>query len=373
MNIVFITAHWPPRLSGLGDFSWHLAKGLVDVGDAVEVIVLGQDQVHELPGAVTGTAPFPRRIRDVWRFAGRVARLRPGVVCLQYEAYAFDLRSRPHLLPLALRIRGCRVAVTYHELWRSRRFGRTAKLLLLALPDRIIAPSAWHAHGIHRYRRFGTPVDVIPVPTNFPLKGADRALLRAQFGIPADIPVVTFFGFVIPEHRIEELVGAIGILKREGLQVHASIIGGVNPAGNSYHQGLIDLAKQQGVADQLTWHGRVDDRDAVGRLLSIADVGVLPYDNGVGENNGTFAALAHFGVPTVTTTGPRSGPMEAEAVAVFTDGSASSLAAAVSKLLDDLQMATELSERAARWSERRSWDVVVAAHRAVIEQCASRK
>lgn len=372
MKIVFITPHWPPRLSGLGDFSWHLAKGLVELGDAVEVIVLGQVEAEELLGAVITTFPLPRTIPDVWRLAGRVARLRAEAVSLQFEAHAFDLRSRPHLLPLALRVRGSRVAVTYHELWRSRRFGRTAKFLNLALANRIIAPSAWHAAGIHRYRRFGAPVDVIPVPTNFPLEGADRGLLRAQFGVPADLPVVTFFGFVIPEHRVEELVGAVGILKREGLQVHASIIGGINPSENSYHQGLLDLAKQQGVVDQLTWHGRVDDRDAVGRLLSIADVGVLPYASGVGENNGTFAALAHFGVPTVTTTGPRSGRMEAEAVALFTDGSRSSLAVAVRKLLDDHQLATALAERTSRWSACRSWQAVTAAHRAVLEQCASR-
>ena len=371
MKIALVTAHWPPRLSGHGDYAWHLASGLLQCGDALDVYVLGQEVAIPLPGAVVNTVAFPGSAVRLLRVARRVAGRRPDVVLMQFEANAFQLRALPHLLPLSLRRSGARVIVTYHELWAPNHLGQLAKLCLLNAPDRVIVFSDWHAAGVARFRRRPPRADVIACPTNFPTVLSDRALCRARFGIAADVTVIGFLGFILPEHRLDELLGALAVLRAQGRRVMLSVIGEFQSATNGYHQRLVDTAAELRVSELVTWHGRVREADAVARLLAICDVAVMPYHAGVGENNGAFAAFAQAGVPVVTTRGERSTHMEAEGVAVFSDAGGGELAGAISRVLDDPELAAGIATRARAWSQRRSWDRVVDGYRTVIAGSAA--
>jgi glycosyltransferase involved in cell wall biosynthesis len=263
--------------------------------------------------------------------------------------------------------------MTYHELWRPRRLGRLAKLILLNAPHRVIVFSQWHADGVRRFRRLGPQADVIPVGSNIPAgAGGDRTLTRARYGIPVDATVLTFFGFLIPEHLLGELIGAAGALKRDGHDVRLSVIGEFEPPRNAYHQRLLELAHELSVEEVTTWHGRVEDTVAVARLIAVSDVGVLPYKDGVGENNGAFATLAAFGVPIVTTAGPRSGPLESEEVARFAVPVADRLADAITALMQLPVERRLLGERARGWARRRDWGRVAAAYLQVFDNVPTR-
>jgi glycosyltransferase involved in cell wall biosynthesis len=187
-----------------------------------------------------------------------------------------------------------------------------------------------------------------------------------RFGVHADTAIIGFFGFILPEHGIDLLLAALGTLVREGRRVVLSVIGEFQPTVNSYHQRLLAQANDLGGSDLVTWHGRVSDPDAMARLLSVCDLGILPYDTGVGENNTAFAAFAHAGVPIVTTRGQRSTEMEAEGVAVFADPRAGELAAAVARVLDDRDLAAKVAKRGQAWSDRRSWQRAINGYHAVL-------
>jgi glycosyltransferase involved in cell wall biosynthesis len=102
------------------------------------------------------------------------------------------------------------------------------------------------------------------------------------------------------------------------------------------------------------------------RLLSVCDLGILPYDSGVGENNTAFAAFAHAGIPVVTTRGKRSTEMETEGVAIFADPGPDELAAAIALVLDDRGLAAKVAARGRAWSARRNWQRVTAGYREVM-------
>jgi glycosyltransferase involved in cell wall biosynthesis len=195
--------------------------------------------------------------------------------------------------------------------------------------------------------------------------------LRVRFGLPADTAIIGFFGFILPEHGIHLLLEAQSNLVRQGRRVTLSVVGEFQPTLNGYHQRLLDLAADLRVSDAVTWHGRVTDPEAVARLLAVCDLGILPYDSGVGENNTAFAAFAHVGVPVVTTRGKRSAEMEAEGVAVFADPTAGDLAAAVGRVLDDRGLAAEIARRGEVWSARRNWERVTAGYQAVLRPGSS--
>ncbi len=301
-----------------------------------------------------------------------LARLAPDVVCLQFEAHAFELRAVPHFLPLALRLAHFRVVVTYHELWGPKWFRHAGKLALLNAPQRVVTPGEWHAAGVRRFRWRRPGPDVIPVgPTILPRTRLDRALQRSRFGIEKDEIVLTFFGFVVPEHGVDDAIVALRRLLDQGRRVHLSVIGPIDRMRNGYHQRLFALARELGVEKDITWHGRVkvpDDAELVVRLLAVADVGVLPFRSGIGENNTTFAAFAAAGLPTVTIAGPRSAAIEREGIAVFAAPGGESLAAAIAELVDDPPRGGDLGTRAQAWAQRRSWEQIARGYVEIFEK-----
>ena len=360
-RVCLVTAHWPPRLSGHGDYVWHLANALADRGVDIAVIVLGQEEFDASPRFPVAGAPFPGSVGKIRAAVRAVWAVKPDVVCLQFEANAFRLQFAPHLLPGFLRASGIPVVLMYHELWAPRRFGWLAKLFLLSIPQRVATFSEWHSAGVRRFRRWGG-VDLIAVPTNIPIaRIGDRQLLRVRFGVERDSFIMTFFGFVSSAHRIECFLEALSAVRKVVPGARASIIGAFDSGKNGYHQKLAALSLELGLDSAVTWHGRVEDPVAVARLLCISDIGVLPYDNGVGENNGAFAALAAAGIPVVTTRGERSTNMEREKIALFAESDSGAIVAAAIQLATDPALAADLGERAKAWSKRREWDKVASA------------
>ena len=357
MKVALVTAHYPPKLSGHADFCEHLARSLVSEGLDVSVVVLGADDVSDnVEGVDVTPGPFPGSWSDTSAAIAAIEATEADVICLQFEAHAFRLKQQPHLLAMRLRRRGHRVVMTYHELWKPGRFGHAAKAVLLNSAHRVVAFSHWHAEGIARFRKIGAPADIIACSSNIvrPVT-ADRRLLRARFDIADDVVLFTFFGFVMIEHKVEELLTALAGVREEGIDARLQLIGRFDPEVDGYHQRLVNLVGELRLGDAVTWHGRVMDDADVARLIQISDVGVLPYDTGVGENNGAFAALAHYGVPTVTTCGERSKVMEDVDVARFVEPTAEGIASGMLELARDTSERELLSKRVAEWADRRTW------------------
>lgn len=367
MKVALVTAHYPPRLSGHADFCNLLAHSLIDEGLEVHVVVLGQDEVMDADGLTVTQGPFPGSRTELGAAVDAVAAVGADVVLLQFEAHAFRLAWMPHLLPLALRRRGLRVVMTYHELWKPGRFGHLPKALLLNAAHRVATFSHWHAEGIDRFRKLGKPADIVACGSNIvkPIT-ADRTLLRARYDIPSDAVLFTFFGFVMIEHRVDELLHALAEVRSRGIDARLQFIGKFDPVHDGYHQRLVRTVRKLELGDAVTWHGRVMDDLDVARLLCVSDAGVLPYDTGVGENNGAFAALAHYGVPTVTTSGDRSKVMEQMEIASFATPDTNGLAAAMYDLAADPEQRALLSKRVTDWSTRRSWAAAGAAYASLL-------
>ncbi len=367
-EVVIVTAHWPPRLGGHADYSRRLAEAMAHQGYRVEVIVLGQPEAEQLPVTANVTvAPFPGGFRSLVDATMAIRRSRARIVLLQFEAHAFRLKALPHALPLLLRSLGLRVIMTYHELWKPRRLGWTSKALLLNSPHHVVVFSDWHRDGVRKFRRFGA-VSVIPVGSNIAVSTiGQKALLRTRFGIPADVTVITFFGFLIPEHCVMEAVEAIAQLHDDGKKVLLSVIGDFDAARNAYHQQLQQRVRELELHQQVVWHGRSEE-SAIERLLSVSDLGLIPYRAGVGENNGAFAAMANFSLPIVTTSGARSRQMEMEGIALFAVPDAGGLARALGTLLGDPTLRRETAARGAAWARRREWTRLGTAYHNLVQE-----
>ena len=359
-EMAMLAVHWPPMLSGVGDHAFGLAKALSASGWNVETTLLDDGPTPGLPAAESVRyARFPSGVANLVRSMLDLGAGRNRPLLIEFEAHAFHRMWMPHLLPLALRVRGWKVILVYHELWGPKRFTRIGKLLLLNAPHRVVVSTEWHAEGVARFRRLGRSPDIIPCPSNIGHHGeGDRRLLRLRYGIQLDDLILVFLGFVGPQHCVQEVLEGLATVGREFPQVKLSVIGHFDPTRNGYHQDLERSVRELGLTSRVTWHGRVEDEAAVSRLLTVADIGVVPYREGVGENNTAFAAMASHGLPIVTTCGPRAATMMRERVAEFVEPSAHGIATGILGLLKDGDRRAELAKSAPEWAAGRDWEVV---------------
>src|ERR687885_439982 len=109
--------------------------------------------------------------------------------------------------------------------------------------------------------------------------------------------------------------------------------------------------------------------EEVSRLLSGADVGVLPFNHGVTLKSGTLLTLFAHGLPVVAT---RSDPPEPELadgrlVRLVERRDISGLAAALSGLLTDASQRARLAEAGHAYCRRLSWSAIAERHLEVYE------
>ncbi|MBM3634938.1 MAG: glycosyltransferase family 4 protein [Actinobacteria bacterium] len=124
------------------------------------------------------------------------------------------------------------------------------------------------ADAIARPRR---PITVVPNGADAEVfLPRDAAGARERLGIPDDGPVVSYVGKLVPRKGVDTLIESMGLLQVRGgaPRLVMAGIGGLR-------EPLEQRAAQLGVADRITWLGKVPHHD-VGWVMSTGDVFVLP-------------------------------------------------------------------------------------------------
>lgn len=97
----------------------------------------------------------------------------------------------------------------------------------------------------------------------------DRQALRQRLGIPADRLIVAYLGLLTDYQGTPHLIQAAAQLKTTGEPAHFLVMG--YPSVEQYRH----MAAEYGVADMMTFTGKVEYRDAP-TYLSLGDVAVAP-------------------------------------------------------------------------------------------------
>jgi glycosyltransferase involved in cell wall biosynthesis len=207
------------------------------------------------------------------------------------------------------------VIVTMHEVTRDtarlRAPGRALYRSLARHCDRIIVHT--QAAAAVLTGSLGIPADkvvIIPHPAARPPAGEDTAgALRDRFGL-GDALVLLAFGFVHVDKGLQDLVRALGVLRRSGeldhVRVCAVIAGAVRRrhgfmrvfgARDHIHlRRVLWLARRHRVSDRLRVTGYVADGD-VAAWFQTADAVVLPYRRA--EQSGVANMAVALGRPVL--------------------------------------------------------------------------
>lgn len=169
------------------------------------------------------------------------------------------------------------------------------------------------------------------------LSPSENLSLRKRLGIPSDAVIVVYLGLLTDYQGIPNLINAASFLKKAGEKIHFLIMG----YPNVDHYRL--MAENRGLADTITFTGKIEYRDAA-KYLALGDIAVAPKISAT-EGSGKLLNYMAMAQPVVAFDTPvhREYLADLGIYAPVADNHA--FAAAIQQLVHDPQQRLELGRR----------------------------
>ncbi len=404
-RVVMVAGTYRPECCGVAHYVQRLRSAL-DERDVSSLVLTTEEAARGLEdpsvrGVVRGwgLADLPALARAVAKTARD---MRADVIHIQHAAGTYGFKRAVFFLPLLLRATGCRtpLVTTVHEyawweweprfvprraleaikMWGQRRgfwdredgfllTGSDALLTTNAPIETAIADRLPHLTLRLHHVPLVANVDIAPVE-----RGEARDGMRSRYGWHPDAEVIAFFGFLHPVKGIETLLEAFVKVLADRPRARLLLVGGVESLALRgeeaawYWDKLRALVKELELDGYVEMTGYVPGEEA-SRLLSGADMGVLPFNHGVTLKSGTLLALFAHGLPVVVTRPEELEPEleDGRIVRLVERRDASGLAAALSGLLNDAPERARLREAGRAYTRNLSWPLIAERHAEVYE------
>ncbi len=384
-HILMVTGEYPPDQGGVGDYTALLSSSMQEQGARVTVLTRGD---HDLSteDQPSGKVSVLRVMRGwgftSWpRMASAVARYRPQIVQIQYQAAAYAMHPAVNLLPIYLRRRapGIKVVTTFHDLRAPYLFPKAGPLRpasLRMMDSSSAATVATNQADLSALGGAGLGSGgsvkrwLIPIGSNLectPPADFDRSQWRRQIGATTDTLIVSYFGFMNDSKGVEFLIQALEILAGRGLDWRLLIVGGEtgqsDPTNRSYSDRILQLIKSRRLEERVYWTGFVAGEQVSAALLS-SDLCALPFRDGASLRRGSLLAALTHGLPVVTTFPEQPDPLlvDGENVALTERDSPSALADAIEQMWLDPDARGRIALGARTLSRQFQWSDIAGRH-----------
>jgi glycosyltransferase involved in cell wall biosynthesis len=359
-----VTGEYPPQPGGVSDYSRLVALGLVEAGDRVHVwappVAADNSQVGQSEGFADGQVEI-HRLPD--RFGPRaMAQLHRSFkqqakscrILVQYVPHAFGWKglNLPFCLWLWTRRRRESIWVMFHEVlfpelqnqsMSHRMLAKTTRLMASVVAraaERIFVSIPGWEVVLNSLVPNHVRVTWLPVPSTIPVvdDSSGVAELRARYSGGPDAVVIGHFGSYAP-HITVLLEPLLRSLLQEHPDRNALLLG---RGAEDFRERFVNLYSE--LAGSVHAVGPLSS-DGISRHLSICDLMVQPFGDGVsGRRTSVMTALAHE-LPVMTTSGPLTESIwaESDAVALAPAEDANAQQAAAERLLNDAAERKRLS------------------------------
>ena len=105
-------------------------------------------------------------------------------------------------------------------------------------------------------------------------KKLDKVQMKKRLDIPENKFVVLFLGQVYSAYRVDVIIDALSVLKKEGKGENYLFL----LVGGGSTQKVFDYAQKLGVMDMVKYAGIITDQKELVKVINTADIGIIPYN-----------------------------------------------------------------------------------------------
>ena len=305
MRILFVTGSLPPQRCGVGDYTNHLMVALnkhskCEVGVLTSSsLVQGCDEKKYTIYPVMQNWSFS----ELGKFIAIVKNFNPDIIHIQYPAQGYGTKFLPWLLPFIGFLLCIKIVQTWHEIYGPRQMFRFFWLGIV--PGGLIVVRPEYDNKLSRWLRWGLKNKVIRFIRNassIPRASLsiDEAKRLKKYYLKSQKRLITFFGFIYPEKRVELLFDIADSHKDQ------IIICGARPEIGEYQKSV------HVKSNCFPWTGKVSitgelPGEEVAKLLAVSDAVILPFKSGGGDWNTSIHGAQAQGTFVLTTSNSASG------------------------------------------------------------------
>jgi len=371
MRILFLSDQFPPRLDGIGDYTYQLSKAFVKAGHQVSVYCRKaegdiQGYTKEQVGVYAQQKGWG--LGSVLNVISIVRAKQPDYISFQYNPYGFSHLGMPfHMLLLVccLRLMGFKVQTTFHEI-AVRLDAPNPKIWITGIAQRVIANAIhlWSNHSftsIEMYREYiyvaKQKLSIVPIGCTID----DGVIPNWEL---TESPMLSYFGrnprgvLAIPELLAE--------LKKNGINIPFILVGKFSDA---IQQKLKTAAGQYGVEEQITITGFLPASKAMETLRASTIFVALMEDEGMTLKSSSLAAAFCAGLPVVGTAGDMTDTyfFKNNENCLFVENDPAQMAKAIKSLLHNPDKMKQLAIGAQySFDQHLSWKATYEAYSAVM-------
>ena len=302
-----IVTPFPPDISGIGQYGWHMVRGLVQTGRFERILILAPQTAEagmptpEIPGTEVRRPWTQDDLRAPARLLRCIRAEDPHLVWFNYGFTAFGRSRLSNMLgmtlPMLVQQRGIASVVTLHEIIESvqlREIGaKNGRLTHLggALATRMLLEADAVCLTIQAY------VDRLKARYKV---GNLHHLPHGTFDEPEFLPLpnphrnILVFGFFAPYKGLPRILAAFELLRRTDPDITLTVAGGDHARYPGY---LAEVRDRSGELPGVTWLGQMSEPE-LRTLFARASVVVLPYTATTGASSVLHRA-ATYGRPVV--------------------------------------------------------------------------
>jgi glycosyltransferase involved in cell wall biosynthesis len=285
-----IVSPFPPTLTGIGQYGFHITRALESSGLFSHLTVLAGAKAGDFPPAAIKNAEIdycwqPDDLKTRQIILSRLRHLKPDLVWFNLGASVFGKSPLANLSgmfsPMLARKMGYPVIVTLHELVEL------ADLRALNAPGGFLAPA-----GARLLTEIATRADLVCLTmqhyadwlsargincVHIPIGSYHEPELLQE----TENQELLFFTTLAPFKGLELLLAAFADLKKEFPQLRLSIAGAEHTRFPEYSK---DLRQKCGTPNDVQWLGQIPE-EQVKNLFRNAQIVILPYTASTGSSS----------------------------------------------------------------------------------------
>lgn len=306
MKICFIVGSFPNMKCGVGDYTKILAEELALKGNEISVITSKNANREECGNLQVFN------IVNSWSFDEKeiiikaLNDIKPDIVHIQYPSEKYGKSLFINLLPRIIKKEvKCKVVETVHEYFNYTIKGKMRNLINYSYADKIIVVEEQYIDKIKEFIPFKSnklDIKYIPISSNIPksnITKQDIEKIKSSLQIGKSM-VLSYFGFVNELKGVDTLIKSVSELIKKGYDIKLMILSELS-YDIIYQREILDMINRLGIASNVIITGFIDSSDEVADYLSISNLCILPFVDGVSQRNGSFLAAYNQGIPIVTT------------------------------------------------------------------------